>query len=175
MQRAAMATRAGDDGPARSRARHLCALVRAIAEAHATHLAPRSSEWEDVARSQGTVNLARLRAATPGTTFALEDRNTMIESWRRVFVVIPTDGEEHALVYDARWELIDEPSAGVANGKHVWVDFLDEFGDPESEPLVFYRAPHLRRTLIRSPNAPRSPAGAECTHTRVGLKFMHTE
>lgn len=130
------------------------------------------ADWEELARTQGCVDVQRMKEADPGTTFALEDRNTTAESWRRVFVVAPEEGEEDALVFDTRWRLIHEASAGVVRGKQPWVDLQAEFGDPDSEEGVYYRTPHLRRPLHRSVSS--SPAGARtrmATHGRAHTRI----
>lgn len=96
-------------------------------------------EWDALAANQGRVTAERLRDALAGEYFALEDRNSMADSWRRIFIVC--DGTDFVL-YCQKGMLIDEPSQGVLEGHQSISSLVDEF---DEEHGFYYRPPLLRR------------------------------
>lgn len=100
----------------------------------------RVPEWNELAVEQGLVEEAALRNATDGAYFALQDRNTFAEDWRAVYVV--RDGDAFVL-YDSKGLLLNEKSAGVAEGRHAVEELLNEFVDPD---MRYYRSPKIVRS-----------------------------
>lgn len=96
-------------------------------------------EWEAMAEAQGKITAARLQSARAGDCFALEDRNTMVDSWRKVFAVC--DGTDFVL-YCQQGLLIDEPGQGVKEGHQSIAELVDEFDEAHG---FYYRPPALRR------------------------------
>lgn len=111
--------------------------------------------WEEVAATQGLTSVQLLFHSHAGQAFALEDRNTFAESWRRVFVVPRRfEGPEFVEVFDSRSNPIDEPSHGVKNGLQLATEFADECYD-------YYRLPELRQPpRDRSGCSPATPKRA---------------
>lgn len=103
--------------------------------------------WEELARTQHTVNVAALTSASKGDYFALEDRNLMTAPWRRIYAVF--DGHSF-VVFDQHGNVIVEPQDGLVGGRQLKEDFILEFS--EDDDGFYYRAPVLRRTLDRTKN-----------------------
>ncbi|MGA1354662.1 MAG: hypothetical protein ACO32I_07825 [Candidatus Limnocylindrus sp.] len=109
--------------------------------------------WDQLARSQPSVECELLLNAASGAVFALDDRNLMSMPWRHVFAV--RDGDDF-VIYDENGLLIDEPSAGVKGGRQSAEELVAEF---TADGTYYYRpgrarnAPALHRAHKSSSSA----------------------
>lgn len=94
--------------------------------------------WEDLMLQQPTIRPDLLRSAKHGSYFALQDRNSMAENWRDIFIV--RDADEYVL-FDVEGRLIDEASQLVPAGRQSVDLLLEEF----TSELKYYRAPEKVR------------------------------
>lgn len=95
-------------------------------------------QWEELAQSQQGVTMEHIMNSR-GRLFALQDRNTILENWRPIFVQRSLNNPGIMLVVNSLGAPIDEPSCGVANGHQDIESFAD---DADSE--MYYRIPKIR-------------------------------
>lgn len=94
--------------------------------------------WEELMLKQPPITADLLRHAPHGSYFALQDRNSMAENWRDVFIV--RDADEYVL-FDEKGVLIDEASQMVPGGRQSVELLLEEY----TSELKYYRAPEKTR------------------------------
>lgn len=107
-------------------------------------------QWLDVASKQRKVTEEVLQSSASGDFFALRDRNSVTEAWRRVFVVRDDD---HFVLFSEEGKVIDEGEDGVPNGRQSVAKLVEEF----SPDGFFYGPPfspssspghHLRNRIV---------------------------
>lgn len=118
-------------------------------------------EWEALAEKQGKITAERLKNARAGDYFALEDRNTMVDTWRKVFAVC---GGNDFVLYCKQGLLIDEPSQGVNEGHQSMESLLEEFDETHG---FYYRPPLLRR---RPAARHQGDVASSVQHSRGGAR-----